>query len=532
MNDLIFIILLPILAAALCFLIPLKISRYISCGVQVVLTIYTIGLFKTVKDTGPIVQNIGGWQNYVGITLRADEFACVMVILTAVLFLAVGIYQLGDSYPDNLFLFLILVLEGLITGIFLSNDLFNIFVLVEVATIVISILIMFKKDSQSIYDGILYLMINVVSMSFFLMGLGMLYKMSGVIDLNGISLILEQLDDVKPFILPYSFIITSVCLKAALLPLFDWLPKAHGTPGAPACVSALLSGLYVKTGVYLFIRIQHVFLPYFDTSTLFYILGFLTAAAGFILALSQTDIKLILAYHTVSQIGLIMMGVNMGNPYARIGALYHIVNHAVFKTALFLTAEMIIDRYKTRDVYLIKGVLKKMPLTAAAVIFSVLGITGAPYFNGSISKYWIAYGAKDSWAEYGIIIVNLGTVISFVKYSGMLWGKDKDSAKFSDGNFRNSVVIILAVACFAGGIFGNQAIYFLFGQQITVDTYSYMMKILTYMLTLLVGWILYRYWIKKSRIPDFIRGIKISFNNICVLITCFFFFIFIYLQMV
>ena len=273
---------------------------------------------------------------------------------------------------NNLFLFLFLILQGLINGIFLSTDLFNLYVLIEVSTIIVSILIMFKKDSQSIYDGIMYLLINIVAMTFFLLGVGYMYKILGSLDMAIIINNMNYITSTNSLILPYCLIITAVGLKSAIMPLFSWLPRAHGTHSSPSIVSAILSGLYVKCGVYLFIRIQYLFSPVFDTDNAFLIMGFLTAIVGFIFALSQTDIKLILSYHTISQIGLIIFGISLNHSYSYWGSIYHIINHAIFKSALFLTAGIIIEEYGTRDLREIKGVYKRMPFVSIFTFMAIL----------------------------------------------------------------------------------------------------------------------------------------------------------------
>ncbi len=230
------------------------------------------------------------------------------------------------------------------------------------------------------------------------------------------------MQDSRALILPYCLIMTTVGLKAAIMPLFSWLPRAHGTPSAPSIVSAILSGLYVKGGLYLFIRTQDMFKPQIDTDHIFLVLGFLTAIIGFVIALSQIDLKLILAYHTVSQIGLIIFGLSLNHTYSYWGSIYHVLNHAIFKSVLFLTAGMIIETYETRDIRQIKGVFKRMPLVAVVSILAILGITGAPLFNGSISKYLIQKGTTGGLLEYGLLVINLGTIISFVKYSSIFKG--------------------------------------------------------------------------------------------------------------
>ena len=403
MINLHWVILLPIIFGTIVKLVSIKTAKKIIVLFQTTLLVLAIMIFIDVRKNGTVLENIGGWPDTIAITLRADLLASAMVLLTCFLFLAMIIFVHNKNYADHLFFFLFLSLESLIIGIFLSNDLFNVFVLIEAATLIITVLIMYKKANVAIYDGLMYFLINVVAMSFFLMGLGMLYKKIGVLDFYALETAVSQVKDPQTLILPYAFIITAVSLKAALMPLFSWLPKAHGTPSAPSVVSAILSGLYVKTGIYVFLRFQSAFSQLIDTSELFVIIGFVTAIAGFILALSQKDIKLLLAYSTVSQIGVIMIGLNLNSPLAYWGGLYHLINHAIFKSTLFLTAGMIISEYKTRNINQVNGVFEHMPAVGVATILSILGIIGAPLFNGSISKYLISSGSSGTWIEYGLI---------------------------------------------------------------------------------------------------------------------------------
>ncbi|SHF09416.1 complex I subunit 5 family protein [Alkalibacter saccharofermentans] len=522
MVDLYWLILLPIIVGSFSIMLSQKIARKVMVLLQILMVALSFLSFYHVRTSGPVVQNIGGWTDYIGITLRADILASAMVLLTAGMFLGMVLFNLRKNYADNLYLFLFMALEGLIIGIFLSNDLFNIFVLIEVSTVVISILIMYKKDSGSIYDGILYLLINIVGMSFFLFGLGMLYKKVGVIDLYGIERIVSTLENPRIVILPYALIITAVSLKSALMPLFSWLPKAHGTPSAPSVISAILSGLYVKNGVYLFIRIQSAFATVVDTTDFFLLMGFITAVVGFVLALAQHDIKLILAYHTVSQIGLIMMGINMKGTHTYWGGIYHIMNHAVFKSTLFLTAGMITDDYKTRNIYKISGVMKRMPAVGYATLFAVMGITGAPLFNGSISKYLISYGAKGSWVEYALILVNLGTILSFVKYSQILFGKSPKPGRSDCDSLRKAVVLTMGAMCFVGGIFGRWIVMFMFDVTFEVDPLSYWIKILIFILSFLAGALIYFGVLKKNNFFTIVNTFELGFNGVCLSIAMFF----------
>jgi multicomponent Na+:H+ antiporter subunit D len=530
MTELYWIVLFPIIVATVAMLIPVKAARRILLVLHVAFFVNAWILMIRVQQQGTILESIGGWPPFVGIVLRADLLAASMVWLTGFLFFMMFLFNYQKKYSDRLFMFLFTTLEGLLAGIFLSNDLFNIFVLIEVSTVVISVLIMYKKDSRSIYDGMLYLLINIVGMSFFLLGLGILYKRLGVIDLTGIQTMIAQLDSPESIVLPYALLITAISMKAALMPLFSWLPKAHGTPSAPSVVSAILSGLYVKNGLYLFIRMQDVFSPVFDTADFFLLMGFITAVVGFLLAIAQKDMKLILAYHTVSQIGLIMMGLNMGRIHTYWGAVYHILNHAVFKSTLFLTAGMIMDEYGTRDLYQVKGVMKRMPVVGMATLFAVLGITGAPLFNGSISKYLISYGAKGSWVEYALILVNLGTIISFIKYSGILFGGEDVQKQHRTDPLRNGVVAFMALLCFVGGIFGRNIIHWMYGVAFDVDPLTYWMKTLLFLGSVVVAALLFFGVLKKRNYLTILNSFELSFNGVCATITGFFVVILVYVR--
>jgi multicomponent Na+:H+ antiporter subunit D len=520
MIDLYLFVILPIFTATFMYLFAGKYVKIISIFVQIGLLLGSIYNFLYIKNNGMIIENLGGWKGYVGISLRADLLSSVLLMLTVFMFLAMLVFNYSKPYVDKLFLFLFLILQALIAGVFLSNDLFNIFVLIEVSTMVVSILIMFKKDSQSIYDGLVYLLVNIVAMTFFLFGIGFIYKIFGVLDLYGIQERMKLVQNPKNLIIPYALIITAVGLKSAIMPLFSWLPKAHGTPSAPSIVSAMLSGLYVKSGVYLFIRIQDMFQGVIDTSKFFILVGFLTGVIGFILALSQTDIKLILAYHTISQIGLIMIGLNYSNEYSYWGAVYHILNHAIFKSTLFLTAGIIIEEYKTRKLWEIKGVMNRMPVVAIASILAILGITGAPFFNGSISKYLIQSGIEGNILEYGLLFINVGTIVSFFKYSSIFWGKD-DGRKPQIDICQKAIIIVLGTLCFAGGVYGQGFIKVLFNQKVTIDIVSYMQKAMVYLVSLAAGAIIYKKIILRSKLLYRIKEIEFSFNDICLSITLF-----------
>ncbi len=382
------------------------------------------------------------------------------------------------------------------------------------STVVVSILIMYNKDKQAIYDEMIYFFVNVIGSSFLLFGIVMLYRTFGLLDIRAITEAMSLLNSPRAIILPMSLMMVTVSLKTAVTPLFSWLPKAHGTPSAPPVVSADLSGLYIKSGVYLFIRFTNMFSSMVDVSQFFFWIGFVTAVVGFVMALGQSDIKLILAYHTVSQVGLIMIGLNLGTAIAFWGSGYHIFSHVIFKSTLFLTAGLIYEEYNTRNVYEIRGLFKRMPLVATATAFAILGITGAPFFNGSISKYMIAHGSTETWVAVLFNIVNIGTIMSFVKYSTIFFGKNQVSKKVKTDKYAVFASLLMGITSLVTGIFGENLTEFFFNFEVSVNLSEYLEKGITYFIVIGIGILVYHRMIKHGGIIAKIGQLELTFNGI------------------
>jgi len=395
-----------------------------------------------------------------------------------------------------------------------------------------------------------------VAIQFYLLGMGYLYKLTGTLDMDIAAKAVSQLDP-SSLLLPYALIMTTISMKCALSPLFGWLPKAHGAPGAPSAVSAILSGLHIKSGIYLFIRFRHVFSAV-HPDEFFLVIGIITGIAGFILSLSQSDIKLILAYSTISQIGIIMTGLSLNNSYSYIGAVYHIVNHALFKSALFLSAGLISHTYHTREIDNVRGVFRRTPILGAATILAILGITGAPFFNGSVSKYFIASGAGRLVSGL-LMFNNLGTITIFIKYSATLFGRHPaghredarliddtnaygaanarddtnayvdtnayadtnlraDTTAYGDANARvdttaytsdkkagravsarqQVAILIPALLCFITGLSGQRVIHVLFNVSVGIDAAGYLKKALIFFGSVAVGLVIYTSFIRNG----------------------------------
>ncbi len=517
------LVLLPVTVAAFGFFLPRRTYQFVLLLTNIVMVYLSVATFVEVRWGAEIIEYVAQWQEGVAIKLVADHYSAPMVLLSGLFFFGTFLFSTRASYMDKVFLFLFMLLQSAIFGMFLSGDIFNIYVLLELGMLTIAILIMYKKEKQAVYDAMLYIMMNFIAMAFFLLGVGYLYRTTGVLDLAMLEERLAMLESPKAVILPYAMILTAVSLKSALLPLFGWLPRAHGAPSAPAIVSAILSGVQVKVGVYLLVRLADVFAPVIDATPFFLVIGFLTSVVGFMLAVAQKDIKLILAYHTVSQVGLIVFGLNLGPDVAFWGGMYHIINHALFKGLLFLTAGIIIEEYGTRYYSEIRGVLRRMPVVGLAALAGVLGITGAPFFNGSISKYFIQQGLQGNLGELGLYIINFGTILSFVKYSTILFGKPTLETQPQRDPFVAVISAVFGLAILAGGIFGGPAVALIYGPEYAARGAFGLDKIVTFVLTLALGVVVYRYIV--LRIGPFlaaVREFKFNFNQVTVFLTGFF----------
>jgi len=493
-------------------------ARIIAGFFQTALTGFTFYLFLQSR-TGRIYTYVGDFDGYLGIALRADNLAVVFTLLTTFIFSLITLYSINER-NSRTFWFLLFLLEASLIGLFLTRDFFNTFVLVEVGTVVVTILLMYDRKRRNLFPGMTFLMINIIVMQFYLFGMGYLYMLTGTLDLVGVTEGLANLET-SQLILPYALIMTAIASKCSLLPLVTWLPKVNSMPGARSSIAALMSGLHVKSGVYMFIRFQDVFEP-IAAEEFFMVIGIITGIAGVILSLAQKDIKLILAYSTIAQIGLIMIGLNMDYEYAYYGSLFHIVNHAIFKTSLFMTTSMIIMRYRTKNIDEIRGLWHTNKPVAIATLLAIFGIVGMPLFNGSVSKYFMMGGA-DGLLEWSMIILNLGTILICLKYSAMFFGKPKGELREVGADWcRQAAVIIFGIVCFVLGVFGEAFKNFTFNLERHVDALGYLEKAGVFVLSLVAGIIITKYVLKDGQILSRLRNLDMKFTTVCASLGLFF----------
>lgn len=420
MNILVAFIALPLGAA---FLIPIlwratrKYAPFLAvlvCLVNLVLSLVLLGRHGTLE--------IGGWPPPLGINLVLDGLSGFLVALiylvssAAVIFSVAYIkrYTAGASYYS---LFLLMV-AGM-SGVVLTGDIFNLFVYLEIGAIAAYALVAFGCQAEELEASFKYLVLGTLGALLILIGIGLIYSQFGNLSMAYIAREVAAGPQTSPIIyFATALFLAGFGIKAALVPFHTWLPDAH--PSAPAPISAMLSGILIKIlGIYALLRILfNVFGAPTILLHIILVMGGISMLVGVLLALGQWDFKRLLAYHSISQMGYVMLAVGLGTPLGILGGLFHLANHAVFKTLLFLDSGSIEYAAHTRQLKEMGGLREKMPVTSATCAVASFSIAGLPPFNGFWSKLIIIIAciqAGRPFAALLAVIVSILTLASFLK---------------------------------------------------------------------------------------------------------------------
>ncbi|MDD5618141.1 MAG: proton-conducting transporter membrane subunit, partial [Candidatus Omnitrophica bacterium] len=336
-----------IIALASAFLIALIGKRsklfceVVGVGASLVLFILSVCSLFVLKNSGPIVYKVGGWSPPLGICLVLDGFSAFTLVILNLLVFLTALYSVKymERYTDKykfycLFMFIVAGANGVI----LTGDIFNLFVFLEIASIAGYALVGFGAEAEELEAAFKYAVMGALAAVFILLGIALLYSYTSTLNMADISLVLSQKGPNIVLLFVSVLFIAGFGIKSAIVPFHGWIPDAY--PAAPASVSALLAGGITKTlGIYSLLRIFfNVFGVTAVTLKIFTILGTVSILAGVLLAIGQWDFKRLLAYHSISQIGYIILGISLGTPLGILGGLFHLFNHSVFKSLLFLNA--------------------------------------------------------------------------------------------------------------------------------------------------------------------------------------------------
>jgi len=374
-----------------------------------------------VHTKGVIIYTFGGWSPPFGINLVVDGLSALLLVTISLISVMITIFSTKymDRFTDKpkYYTLLMLMVAGM-CGVVLTGDMFNMYVFIEMAAVSSYALVAFGCESDELEAAFKYMVLGSLASAFILFGIIILYSFTGSLNMAQISSIIAEKGASPPVQLCFALFLMGFGLKAALVPFHAWLPDAH--PSAPAPISAMLSGVLIKAiGVYALSRVVfNVFGMNMLFSEILMILGTLSMIVGVLLAIGQWDFKRLLAYHSVSQMGYVVLGLGIGTPLSILGGLFHLFNHASFKSLLFLNSGAVEYGSGTRDLHEMGGLKEKMPVTSATSLIASASIAGIPPFNGFWSKLIIIVAAVQAGhMAYALvaIVASILTLASFMK---------------------------------------------------------------------------------------------------------------------
>jgi formate hydrogenlyase subunit 3/multisubunit Na+/H+ antiporter MnhD subunit len=472
------LILLPFAASLLCLLARffrrLLLAQIVS-AVSVAGVLLTLALlFPVLRAQTALNYAMGGWSEPLGIALYLDWLAWIASAMGTVVGLCALLFAFGEQrYRSDFYFFFLLLLAGM-EGVILTGDLFNMFVFIEIVSISSYLLIAYSLDPKSLWASLRYLLLSSLSIAVFLLGLFLVYRAAGTFSLRliqtglspgtgpvSVATSARAAGSAKALGLAAAALTVGIGLKAAFVPLHTWLPDAHAA--APHPVSALLSGVMIKISFLAVWRILSA-LSATGSQELFRWLGPLTALLAVVLALSQTDSKRLLAFHSVSQMGLITaaFGAAAGASSAGLAAsLAHILSHSLFKSLLFLSVGAAIHLTGKRDLECRST--NPPPWLMPFFLVGAFSISGLPPTGGYVSKTLVISLFKSSpLLAAALRLTAIGTAASMLKLSGMFrrsrseplpeYGVTVEPGRSTLSPFCLIALSLLALLCLAGGM--------------------------------------------------------------------------------
>lgn len=406
----ILMIAIPLVAAPLFVLIGNR-KVVLPMALTVCWTIFAIALalLNQVMQNGAITYELGGWSSPYGIEYQVDYLSSfIMVFVTALgaIVLTYGPESINREIPEGKhYLFYatyLLCITGLL-GMCITGDLFNVFVFLEISSLSSYALISLGKQRRAPLAALQYLIMGTIGATFFLIGIGLLYQMTGTLNMADIAARVETVDGPRTMLVAFAFMTVGLCIKMAVFPLHTWLPNAYTY--APSVVTCFIAATATKVSVYAFIRLIYgIFTPKFAFETLplgqalmiFSLIGIFVASTA---AIYQSNIKRLLAYSSVAQLGYMLLGVSFGNIDGLSAAIVHMFNHALIKGGLFMVVGCLALRIGSVKLNDLRGAGKTMPWTSFGWAIGGLGLIGVPLTAGFVSKWYLLTAAlhDDRW---------------------------------------------------------------------------------------------------------------------------------------
>ena len=423
----ILLILVPLLTAPLCVLIRRR-GPVLACALAATWSTFgmAVALLLQVLEEGVVSYELGGWSQPWGIEYRVDPLSAFVLLFVSGLGAIVLTYspksvahEIPESRQHLFYTAYLLSMTGLL-GIVITGDLFNLFVFLEISALSSYALISLGAKRQALNAAFQYLVMGTIGATFILIGVGLMYMMTGTLNMADMVERISAESTLRTVLVAFGFLTVGISIKMALFPLHGWLPNAYTY--APSVVTAFLAATATKVSVYILLRF--VFTIYgaqfaFDTVTMHRVLIPLALAGIFIastVAIFQTDVKRLLAYSSVAQIGYMVLGISFASVAGLTAGIVHMFNHALMKGGLFMAMGCIALRLGSVELEDLRGVGRTMPITMMAWVLGGLGLIGVPLTAGFVSKWYLISSALERgwWPIAAMVLLSSLLAVVYV----------------------------------------------------------------------------------------------------------------------
>ena len=442
--------------------------------VLVLVLISSIILLNHVNVNGPFVYRFGNYSNVFGIEFLINSCSAFFTLFIVALVLIIFVYSTGDATEGvakkeyGRYYILLFILIFSLFGIIYTNDLFNTYVFMEISAITTCSIISIKRKKENYTAAFRYVILNEVGSLSYLFGVALLYMITGYTNIDLVSQSLQTVSNLYQanIMTAIGFMVVGIGIKAAIFPFHVWLPDAHST--APSSSSAILSAIVIKAYILVLVKVLfRVFgidiLDEFSIPLIITIIGATGMIMGSVFAIAQKDVKRMLGYSSVAQIGYIVLGLGLMSVLGMKAAFFHIISHGLMKAALFLTVGVVIFHRKIRNVDDFKGLGYQMPITMVVFSIAALGMIGIPITSGFISKFNLGLAVLDSGQTIFIAVIILSGLLNAIYYlpiiiSAFLKGKEPELSVVKIEKVPKAMIasiVILGIGILFIGIFPN-----------------------------------------------------------------------------
>lgn len=419
------VVIIPLMSAPLCVLFDrARPAWLVSMSASWLSFAAAVYLLIQVSRDGTISYHLGGWAPPWGIEYRIDLLSAYVLLIVAAIAALVMVFarrsvekEIPSERIARFYAALLLVIAGL-AGITVTGDAFNVFVFLEISSLASYAAISMGRDRRALNAAFQYLVMGTIGATFILIGIGFLYMMTGTLNMQDLAARLPEVSETRTVRAGFAFLSVGIGLKLAMFPLHLWLPNAYAY--APSAVTAFLAATATKVAVYALLRFMlEIFGADFSLhkmpfDLILMVLGLAGILSASLVAVFQEDIKRMLAYSSVAQIGYMVLGIGLASTTGVTAAILHVFNHALMKGALFLALGAVAYRLDSVALRDFAGLGRRMPWTMAAIVLGGLSLIGVPPTVGFVSKWYLVLGTLEQGLWPVTLLILLGSLLALV----------------------------------------------------------------------------------------------------------------------